>query len=137
MPDNILKNNIPYINVSTNNDSDDKNIINLNNQKYISNNLIDKNKIKYNDDILSNKINLINDLNINEKTKNFTYRGKNYYLYTPTNQIQKATIISYRCNIYRKNETDNKGKGNKLCYGTITYNKETKEIIFKTQHSNF
>ena len=53
--------------------------INLNNQEYLSNNLIDKNKIKYNNDILSNKIILINDLNINEKTKNFSYRGKNYY----------------------------------------------------------
>jgi len=48
---------------------------------------------------INNKIkSIITDLNINEKTTNFTYITKKYYIYTPKAHRQKSNILSWRCN---------------------------------------
>ena len=65
------------------------------------------------------------------------YKGKSYYLYTPVCQRDKANILSWRCTIYRHKECIQRGRNNKLCYGTITYNKTTKEVCLSNNHSEY
>lgn len=117
---NINENENKTINLTNKNQSNNENI---------NSDIVNDNKLEH--------IICIKDLDINESTKNFIYRSKSFYLYTPIHQINNCKIISWRCTIYRKNEKDNKGRHNKLCYGTITFNKVTKEIILKTKHSKY
>lgn len=76
--------------------------INVNNNININENTEKKNENIFNDinshipaEPIINKIKkIIIDLNITEKTTNFTYMGKTYYIYTPKAQRQKSNIIS-------------------------------------------
>lgn len=81
--DNEIENN------NTNNKS-----INIKKEKLL-------NPLKINKIVNINPQYIINDLEIDENTKKFSYRGKNYYLYTPTSQLKDCNIVNLRCNLYR------------------------------------
>lgn len=81
----------------------ENNLININNNdtnegKLLENNNTNKGLInEYNCRIL------LNDLNINENVKKFSYKNKDYYIYTPAKQ-RNGNIISWKCNIFRSKE---------------------------------
>ena len=97
-----------------------------------------KSVVNSNDDEQTNLVKIIiNDLNLNETINYFCYKNKKYYLYTPISQRKNCNILSWKCTVYRQNEISHKGRNAKLCYGTISLNKSTKEVYLSKNHSNY
>ena len=82
-----------------------------------------------------NQKTLIKDLNITPEIDKFSYRCKDYYLYTPAKK-RSGNKISWKCNLYRSNE--HKLKGSKsLCYGQISLYKSSNSIYLEKNHSEY
>lgn len=102
-----------------------KNINMVNKQQFIP----ESNNFRINQKIL------IKDLNITPEIENFSYRCKDYYLYTPAKQ-RSGNKISWKCKIYRSNEHKLKGS-KRLCYGQISLYKSSNSIYLEKNHSEY
>ena len=113
------------------------NHISINNEGIKSNNQKD-NINNVNNNIIQNIINqkyILNDLKINVETKVFTYRNKDYYLYTPKKQ-RNCNKLTWKCKLYRSNEIKLKGS-RRLCYGQISLYKDSNKIYLEKTHSEY
>ena len=117
---NGIKQNINFIKIKENN------LININNNETNEVKLLEYNNTNKGDINEYNYRTLLTDLNINENVKKFSYKNKDYYIYTPAKE-RNGNTISWKCNIFRSKETYLKGKRKKLCYGQISYILETKK----------